>query len=55
MRGRRPLSRGIEYPIWSAMHGRAVLAGQGTLRDLPDATRHHLERLTLTFIGEGVA
>jgi AcrR family transcriptional regulator len=46
---------GIEYPIWSAVHGLAVLAGQGPLRDVPDATRHHLEQLTLTFIDEGLA
>jgi hypothetical protein len=25
---------GIEYPIWSAVHGLAVLAGQGPLRDI---------------------
>ena len=46
---------GIEYPVWSAVHGLAVLAGQGPLRALPDTTRHHLEELTLTFIGEGLA
>jgi AcrR family transcriptional regulator len=46
---------GIEYPIWSAVHGLAVLTGQGPLRDLPPATRRHLEELTLTFIGEGLA
>jgi AcrR family transcriptional regulator len=46
---------GIEYPIWSTVHGLAVLAGQGPLRDVPDATRHHLEKLTLTFIEEGLA
>jgi AcrR family transcriptional regulator len=46
---------GIEYPIWSAVHGMAVLAGQGPLRDVPDATRQHLEQLTLAFIGSGVA
>jgi AcrR family transcriptional regulator len=45
---------GIEFPIWSAVHGLAVLAGPGPLRDLPDATRHHLEKLTLAFIGDGV-
>jgi hypothetical protein len=33
------------------VHGMAVLAGQGPLRDVPDATRRHLEDLTLTFIG----
>jgi AcrR family transcriptional regulator len=46
---------GIEYPIWSAVHGLAVLAGQGPLRELPGATRHHLEKLTLAFIGEALA
>jgi len=46
---------GIEYPIWSAVHGLAVLAGPGPLRDVPDATRRHLEELTLSFIEEGLA
>jgi AcrR family transcriptional regulator len=46
---------GIEYPIWSAVHGLAVLAGPGPLRDVPDAARRHLEELTLTFIDEGLA
>jgi AcrR family transcriptional regulator len=46
---------GIEYPIWSTVHGLAVLAGSGPLRDVPAATRHRLEELTLTFIGEGLA
>ena len=46
---------GIEYPIWSAVHGLAVLAGQGPLRDVPDATHHHFEELTLAFINEGLA
>jgi AcrR family transcriptional regulator len=46
---------GIEYPIWSAVHGLAVLAGQGPLRDVSDATRRRLEELTLTFIGEGLS
>ena len=45
---------GIEYPIWSAVHGLAVLTGPGPLRDVPEATRQHLEELTLTFIGEGL-
>jgi len=30
---------GIEYPVWSAVHGLAVLAGQGPLRDVPEAAR----------------
>ena len=46
---------GLEYPIWSAVHGLAVLAGPGPLRDVPAATRHHFEELTLTFIDEGLA
>jgi AcrR family transcriptional regulator len=46
---------GIEYPIWSAVHGLAVLTGQGPLRDVPDAARHRLEELTLTFIGGALA
>jgi hypothetical protein len=43
-----------EYPMWSAVHGLAVLAGQGPLRDIPDAMRHHLEELTLTFISRAL-
>jgi AcrR family transcriptional regulator len=46
---------GIEFPIWSTVHGLAVLAGQGPLRDVDDATRHHLEELTLNFIDGGLA
>ena len=46
---------GIEYPIWSTMHGLAVLTGQGPLRDLPDAIRHQLDERTSTFIDEGLA
>jgi AcrR family transcriptional regulator len=42
---------GIEYPIWAAVHGTAVLTGEGPLRDVPEATRHQLEELTLAFIG----
>jgi AcrR family transcriptional regulator len=45
---------GIEYPIWSAVHGLAVLAGEGPLRDAPEAARRHIEELTLTFIGRGL-
>ena len=46
---------GIEFPIWSAVHGLAVLTGQGPLRDIPDATRLRLEELTFTFIAAGLA
>ena len=46
---------GIEYPIWSAVHGLAVLTGQGPLRDIPLATRNHLEELIRIFIERGLA
>ena len=46
---------GIEYPIWSAVHGLAVLAGQGRLRGVPDATRRQVDELTLSFIDGGLA
>jgi AcrR family transcriptional regulator len=46
---------GIEYPIWSMVHGLAVLTGQGPLRDVPDATRHHLEGVTSAFIDQALA
>jgi len=48
---RRP---GIEYPIWSTVHGLAVLTGQGPLRDTPEATRQHLEDVTRAFINAGL-
>jgi AcrR family transcriptional regulator len=41
---------GIEFPIWSTVHGLAVLIGQGPLRDVDDATRAKLEGLSSTFI-----
>ena len=46
---------GIEYPIWSVVHGLAVLAGQGPLRDLPDAARRRLEKRVASFVEEGLA
>ena len=46
---------GIEYPIWSAVHGLAMLAGPGPLRDVPAATRHRLAELTFAFIESGLA
>ena len=51
-RGRRD---GIEYPIWSTVHGLAVLTGQGPLREVPDAVRGHLEQLAFAFINESLA
>ena len=50
-RGRR---EGLEYPVWSTVHGLAVLAGAGPLRDVPAAARDRLERLTLAFIEQSL-
>ncbi|MFG1811504.1 TetR/AcrR family transcriptional regulator [Streptomyces sp. NPDC049040] len=43
---------GIEYPIWSTVHGMAVLSGQGPLRDVPGLDHARLEELALRMIGE---
>jgi AcrR family transcriptional regulator len=43
---------GIEFPIWSTVHGLAVLTGHGPLREVPPAARQHLEERTFTFIDE---
>jgi len=51
----RPRRDGIEYPIWSTVHGLAVLTGQGPLRDVPEATRHRLGELTSACIENGLA
>jgi AcrR family transcriptional regulator len=45
---------GLEYPVWSAVHGMAVLTGQGPMRDVPEATRRHLQELTLAFIAQSL-
>lgn len=45
---------GIEYPIWSVVHGTAVLTGQGPLRDTPAAELRKIEALTMSFIGNGL-
>jgi AcrR family transcriptional regulator len=41
---------GLEYPIWSLVHGLAVLVGQGPLREVPAADRRRIEELTLAFV-----
>jgi AcrR family transcriptional regulator len=41
---------GIEYPIWSTVHGLAVLTSQGPLRDVGEASRRRIEELTSSFI-----
>ena len=46
---RRP---GLEYPIWSTVHGMAVLTGQGPLRDVPEADHRQLEERALAMIAE---
>jgi AcrR family transcriptional regulator len=46
---------GIEYPIWSTVHGLAVLTGAGPLRDVPETARQHLGELVFAFIQEGLA
>ena len=44
--------KGIEFPVWSTVHGLAVLTGRGPLRAVPDGTRHQLEELTLAFLAD---
>ena len=46
---------GIEYPIWATVHGLAVLTVQGPLRDLPGASRQHLDDATRAFIQAALA
>jgi AcrR family transcriptional regulator len=41
---------GIEYPIWSTVHGLAVLTTQGPLRDVGEAGRQRIQELTSSFI-----
>jgi hypothetical protein len=50
----RKRREGIEFPIWSTVHGLAVLTGQGPLRDVPGAMRRHLEQVTSAFIEGGL-
>jgi len=45
----------IEFPIWSTVHGLAVLLEQGPLRDVPDKGRRGLMDRILVFIGEGLS
>jgi AcrR family transcriptional regulator len=51
-RSRRP---GIEYPVWSMVHGLAVLTGQGPLRDVPAAARQQIEETARAFIDAALA
>ena len=45
---------GIEFPVWSTVHGLAVLTGQGPLRDLPGTIRRQLDELTSRFIDQSL-
>jgi len=44
----------MENPIWSAVHGLAVLTGPGPLRDAPETTRRGIEQFTRDFITHGL-
>lgn len=50
----RQRREGIEYPIWSIVHGTAVLTGQGPLRDAPAAELRRIEARTLAFINNSL-
>jgi AcrR family transcriptional regulator len=46
---------GIEFPIWSLVHGQAVLLGQGPLRGIPDPMRRRIEERTRAFVEDALA
>jgi AcrR family transcriptional regulator len=46
---------GIEYPIWSLVHGLAVLLGQGPLREAADAVRRRIEERTRAFVEDSLS
>ena len=48
---RRP---GAEYPVWASVHGMAVLATQGPLRQLPPHRTDEIAELLLAFIVRGL-
>ena len=45
---------GLEYPIWSTVHGLAMLTGHGPLRDLPEAGRRRLEERAHAYIDDAL-
>jgi AcrR family transcriptional regulator len=45
---------GIEFPVWSTVHGLAMLTGQGPLRAAPEAHRQMVRDRVLGFIAEGM-
>ena len=48
---RRP---GAEYPVWSCVHGMAVLITRGPLRDMPEAFVRHVRDQLFAFITRGL-
>jgi len=46
---------GIEYPIWSQVHGLAVLLGQGPLREVAESVRRRIEERTHAFVEDSLA
>jgi len=51
----RARREGIEYPIWSQVHGLAVLLGQGPLREVSEAARRRIEERTRAFVEDSLA
>jgi AcrR family transcriptional regulator len=45
---------GIEFPVWSTVHGLAMLTGQGPLRAAPEADRQMVTDRVFGFIAEGL-
>ena len=43
-----------EYPVWSCVHGLAVLATRGTLRQMPDQFLRHVRDQVSGFITRGL-
>ena len=49
--GRRP---DAEYPVWSCVHGLAVLVTRGPLRDMPEDFVRHVGDQLFAFITRGL-
>ena len=47
-------SEGVEFPVWSTVHGLAVLLGQGPLRGAPEDDIRRLTDRVLGFIAESL-
>lgn len=46
---------GAEFPVWSAVHGLAVLLEQGPLREMPESERRELVDRVFAFISDAIA